>query len=368
MARDVYFTGSIPLSPAAEVFQVVGEHVGAFAPRIPDGEQGGWIQVARRTLANNPSLAEGHRIKRSGDDDVGVPTYHLKPGFTAKDLTLGPYGYGKNALDSYEQFKRIQIAHGLPAGTRFQFTMPGPGTSTYNIGIPAEQLLPISAAALWREIEEVLPLIPAEDLCCQLDIGMEAEHEEYRRKPEVFDTPNHQFFDWTTEQIADSIAFVVNRIPPDVEVGFHICSIWHHFQGGGQDNNVLVDTANALAKRLTRPLGYVHLPVIPKHEEEDYAVFSNLRLPTDTKLYLGVINLADGVAGAKRRLEMAERHVNVDGVAFFCGLGGAAQARSTTPFAPPVYSTEQPKNPQLKRATPDTIGAVLDLHREIAEL
>ena len=368
MTRDVYLTGSVPLSPAARVLEAVAQHAGPLAPRIPDGEQGGWIQVARRTLAGNPALQEGPRIKRSGTDPVGVPTYHLRPGFTASDLTLGPYGYASNALDSYEQFKQVRAAGGLPKGTRFQFTMPGPGTSTYNVGVPAEQLLPLAAEALWRETEEVLQHIPPADLCCQLDIGMEAEHEEYRRRPDAFDTPNHEFFDWTTEQIADAITSVVNRIPPEVEAGFHICSIWHHYQGGGQDNNVLVETANALSQRLTRPLAYVHMPVIPEHQDADYAILSRLELPAGTKLYLGVINLADGVAGAKNRLEMAERHVRVDGVAFFCGLGGAEQARSVGSPRPAEPNYGQFTDPQLQRATPETIGAVLDLHREVAEL
>ena len=116
-----------------------------------------------------------------------------------------------------------------------------------------------------------------------MDIGQEAEHEEWRRRPEAFDTPNHAFLDWTQDQMADAVASVVNKIPANVEVGFHICSIWHHYQGGGQDNAVLVDTANALARRMRRPLAYVHIPVIPAHVEADYASLARLELPVGTK-------------------------------------------------------------------------------------
>jgi len=38
-AREVLLVGSVPLAPAAAVFETVAQHLGALAPRIPDGEQ-----------------------------------------------------------------------------------------------------------------------------------------------------------------------------------------------------------------------------------------------------------------------------------------------------------------------------------------
>ena len=63
------------------------------------------------------------------------------------------------------------------------------------------------------------------------------------------------------------------------------------------------------------------LPVIPAHRQDDYAAFKDLALPAGAHLYLGLINIADGVEGAKRRIAMAEKVVPSFGVGSFCGLG-----------------------------------------------
>ena len=364
--REVLLVGGVPLRPASAVFEAVAEHLGSLAKRIPDGEQAGWIQVARRTFAGNGALEEGPRIKLKGDDALGIPTYRLKRGLTASDLTLGPYGYSTNALESYGEFKRLQGEGKIPLETRFQVTMPGPGTSTYNLGLPAYELLPIAREALWREVEDVLKEANASDLTFQFDIAMEAEHEEYLRRPEAFDTPNHKFFNWTQGEMAESVAWLADRVPIQAEVGFHICSIWHHFPDAGQDNEVLVGTANAILSRVTRPVTYVHMPIIPGHSHEsDYAPLTELALGPGTRLFLGLINLADGVEGARRRIALAETAVSDFGVSFFCGLGVA----HTVAAAGIAGAADQPyENPQLRRAAPATVGEVLGLHREIARL
>ena len=175
--------------------------------------------------------------------------------------------------------------------------------------------------------------------------------------------------------MAESVAWLANRIPAEVELGFHLCSIWHHCPEGGQDNEVMVDTANVLSARISRPIAYIHIPIVPEHDgPEDYAPLKKLRLHAETKLFLGLVNLADGVEGARRRIELAQSAVADFGVSFFCGLG----------MPPGVFIDGEPgglkrvvpgdqdfglsPNPELRRATPDTLGEVLDLHRKIAEL
>jgi len=107
---------------------------------------------------------------------------------------------------------------------------------------------------------------------------MEAEHEEYLRRPDAWDQPMHKVFHWTLEQMAESAAWLADRVPREVELGLHICSIWHHDTGAGQDNRVLVDAANAITSRMTRPVSYVHIPVIPEHVQADYDVLRDLKL------------------------------------------------------------------------------------------
>jgi hypothetical protein len=356
--REVLLVGSVPLRPAAKVFEAVGAHLGPLAPRIPDGEMMGWLREVWASHARNPGLEPAGTTRLSTLSSLAVPLFRERPGAT--DLKLGPYGYAANATSSYAALRSAREAGKVPPDTRLQVTTAGPGTTAYCVQMPAERLLPLAREALWREIEAVLDAVPARDLALQLDVAMEAEHEEYLRRPEAFQTPVQTVFHWTHEQMADSVAWLANRVPPDVELGFHICSIWHHWPRGGQDNAVLVDTANALSARITRPIAYFQIPIVPEHDApEHYAPFKALKLHPETRLNLGLINLADGVEGAEKRIALAKTAVPDFGVSFFCGLGmppapGAAAA------APPI--------PALRRGTPETIDEVLDLHRKVAEL
>jgi len=373
--RPVLLIGSVPLRPAAKVFETVVAHLGTLAPRIPDGEMMGWLRNVWRSHAENPALQQVAIAKLNGRATSGVPIYRPKPGAGA--LKLGPYGYAENAAASYAEFKRLRDDGTIPPGTRMQVTIAGPGTTCFGIQVEPDVLLPIARAALSAEIEQILAAIPARDLTIHLDVAMEAEKEEYLRRPDAFDTPVQAAFYWTHEQMADSVASLANAIPADVELGFHICSIWHHWPDSGQDNAVLVDTANALSRRITRPIGYIHIPVIPEHDRaEHYAPFKALALHPETTLFLGLVNLADGLDGAKRRIALAETAVLDFGVAMFCGLGmppvaGGYEAQRRGLGLQAIKSATEgqaPAHPGLRRATPETIGDVLDLHRQIAEL
>ena len=361
--RGVLLVGSVPLRPAARVFEVVSEHLGGLVRRIPDGEQQGWLFPVWRHLENNHALELAGRVPLNPHTHVQIGLYRLKPGRTATDLVLGPYGIAENALASYAQFRTLRTAGKIPPDVRFQVTLPGPGTTVFPVQIPAEDLLPRAREALWRELEPILAGIPHEELTIQLDVAMEAEHEEYLRRKLPMQLPIQEAFQWTQAQMADSVAWLANRIPSDVELGFHICSIWHHYPEFGQDNAVLVDTANAVTGRITRPVGYVHIPVVPEHDKpEDIAPLSDLKLPPTTDVYLGLLNLADGLEGARRRIALAESVRPDFGIAFFCGLG-MPPAESVPPSARADRATSVEYHPGLRRATPETIAAVLNLHR-----
>ena len=361
--REVLLVGSVPLRPADKVFEMVAEHLGPLARRIPDGEQIGWSRAVRRTIAQHEAFEPFRKVALNALGADPIDIFRLRKGYRADSVKLGPYGYADNALQSYAAFRRLRDQGAIAPGTRYQVTLPGPGTSAFYVALPAEELLPLAREALWREAERIIAAIPAEDLTIQIDIAMEAEHEEYLRRPGDFDQPLHEVFHWTLEQMAELAAWLANRIPAEVELGCHICSIWHHDPNGGQDNATLVDIADAILARIERPLGYIHFPVIPEHRAEDFAPFKSLALPADTQLFLGLINLADGIEGAKARIAAAETAVSGFGVASFCGLG---RPRSEQALGPSVHLN--PPIPALRRATPETIGEVLDLHRQVAAL
>ena len=66
-AREVLLVGSVPLQPASKVFETVGEHLGDLVPRIPDGEQLGWIRAAFRSHQENPALEVSRQVPLGGE-------------------------------------------------------------------------------------------------------------------------------------------------------------------------------------------------------------------------------------------------------------------------------------------------------------
>src|SRR5947209_5856234 len=155
MARDILLIGSIPLSPASKVFETVASRLGTLISRIPDGEQIGWSGAVRRSLRTHHDFEVAGQVTLNAMGQDGVELFRLKPDRDPKEVKLGPYGYADNAKRSYVAFKQLQNEGVIPAGTKFQVTLPGPGTSAYFVQLPPEILLPMAREALLREVHEI---------------------------------------------------------------------------------------------------------------------------------------------------------------------------------------------------------------------
>jgi hypothetical protein len=91
-AREVLLVGSVPLRPAAAVFETVARHLGALAPRIPDGEMMGWLREVWASHARNPCLEHAGTTRLSTASNLAVPLFRPKPDLAQDRLRLGPYG------------------------------------------------------------------------------------------------------------------------------------------------------------------------------------------------------------------------------------------------------------------------------------
>jgi hypothetical protein len=86
----------------------------------------------------------------------------------------------------------------------------------------------------------------------------------------------------------------------------------------------MVEMANAVARAVTHPIAYVHMPVPVTRTDEDYfRPLRKLALPGGAELYLGLVHAADGVAGTRRRIEVARKFVADFGIATECGIARA---------------------------------------------
>lgn len=70
-----------------------------------------------------------------------------------------------------------------------------------------------------------------------------------------------------------------------------------------------------------RDVTYVHVPVpIDRDDEAYFAPLRDLRRPDGTELYLGLVHVADGVEGTRRRMAAARQIVPEFGIASECGI------------------------------------------------
>jgi methionine synthase II (cobalamin-independent) len=203
---------------------------------------------------------------------------------------------------------------------RFQVSLPSPLAPLRGLA-PEEMALvaPCYEARLCAELDAIAEQVPRAELAIQWDVAVELALLE-GVWPSPFGAPEASF-----DPIAALLARLGARVPPGVELGYHLCygDIGHRHLVEPRDTGLMVRLANAVAAALERPLDWLHLPVpIERDDAAYFAPLRALRLPDATELYLGLVHLRDGAAGAQRRIAAAQRVLPREfGVATECGLG-----------------------------------------------
>ncbi|HVO16310.1 MAG TPA: hypothetical protein VMV26_13915 [Alphaproteobacteria bacterium] len=344
MGREIFFVGSIPMESAREVFHSIGTTFGGAVKRIPDGETGnrlGWLEWQQPYLARNPLLeavqSEGDWRNATAPDKWKHRTwFRLRAGAAPRDLDLGDIGYAASAKASYAEFAALKRKGEIAAGTRFLVAIPSPFNLVNHYFAPDQRatLEPAYEAALLREVETIAAAVPAGELALQWDCAHDMQaYDGEARKP---------WFPDTERGIEQRLIRIGERVPAAVELGYHFC--YGSFGGRHfvepKDMGAMVRLANALSAGVTRPIGWIHMPVpIERSDDAYFAPLSALRLKPGAQLYLGLIHDKDGVAGTLRRIAAAERHAKDFGIATECGFG---------------------------RRPPETVRALVALHAELA--
>jgi hypothetical protein len=344
MSREIFFVGSIPMASAHEVFHSIGTTFGGAVRRIPDGETGnrlGWLEWQEPYLARNPLLeatqSEGDWRNATAPDKWKHRTwFRLRAGAAPRDLDLGEIGYAANAKASYADFAALKRKGEIAAGTRFLVAIPSPFNLVNHYFAPDQRaaLEPAYEAALLREVDAIAAAVPAGELALQWDCAHDMQaYDGEARKP---------WFADTERGVERRLIRIGERVPPAVELGYHFC--YGSFGGRHfvepKDTGAMVRLANALCSGVTRPIGWIHMPVpIERSDDAYFAPLAALRLKPGTRLYLGLIHDKDGVAGTMQRIKAAERHAQDFGIATECGFG---------------------------RRPPETVRALVALHAELA--
>ncbi len=319
----VHFVGSIPLPDAETVFRTLAAAAGPRLKRLPDGETGirkTWIRFLQQVLADNPAIEVASDVPSfkftqwDGRLLREIPRLRVKPGARLDPATFKT-GYADMAIELFGLFDRLQREGVIPAGVKFQISLPTPIAPTYNNMVPADRpaLIPVLTMHMLGEVAAIARTLPNERIALQWDVCQEVIAWEGYYEPGPVD--------FRKETIAELIA-IGDGVPAAIELGYHLCygspADEHVIQP--KDAGIMVEIVNAVSAKVRRPIQFFHLPV-PKPRTDDayFAPLAGLELRPETELYLGLVH-RDDLAGNAARLAAARRYVRVDGVATECGM------------------------------------------------
>jgi len=320
----VHLVGSIGLDTVDEVFRTVGDMLGPYLRRVPDGEVGGrklWISwqypLLRASVYLRPDPSGAIRPTNR------FPLLTLAEGVAPSDVHFGELGYAREARASYLDFVAAREAGILPKGIRFQVCLPTPFAVVSSVVVPAA-LPAVEAAYEKAMIAEVAALarhVPHRDLCIQWDVCNEMVVWDGQASDAVpAGVPR--------EALLARMQRLCAAVPDDVELGLHLCygdfGARHFVEP--KDAARMVEFANALAQAVPHKLAYIHMPVpVERSDDAFHKPLAALKLGNGTELFLGLVHAKDGVAGTKARIAAARRYAPEFGIATECGM---ARARS----------------------------------------
>jgi len=331
MSGSVLLVGSVPGETVTEVLRTCGEGIGNFVTSLPDGETGYrrmWIIFLAATIYHgHPALETMQRPGPIDGKENWIPQsydefwrFKVKAGVSS--VRFDHLGYAHEAQQSYREFCTLRAAGVIPAGVRFQVSLPLPESATRLFVTTADDFTLLSAAyeeAMGREVGRILEVIPAEDLAIQWDICGEVLAVELR---DGMRTPWKPPGDPFTRYLR-ALKAVARYVPESTLMGCHLCygDFQHQHFVEPPDLRVVVRMANAACQEVTRPVDYFHMPVPRNRDDEAYfAPLKDLAIG-DAKLYLGLIHHTDGEEGAWRRVRAARGAVSGFGISTECGFG-----------------------------------------------
>ena len=339
----IHFVGSIPLPDTETVFRTLSQAAGKHLVRLPDGETGirkTWIRFLQDVLAENPAIEYAGDVppfkfvQWDGKVVREIPRQRVKPGMTPKAEDFKT-GYADMAIESWRLFERMQKAGTIPAGVKFQISLPTPIAPTYNNMVPGDRqkILPALTQHFIGEVEKIAGTLPNDRVAIQWDVCQEVLAWENYYDPGPVD--------FRTETLA-VLGEVGDAVPENIDLGYHLCygSPADEHMVQPKDTGIMVEMTNAIVARVKRPIQFFHLPV-PKPRTDDayFAPLEQLKLGPGTELYLGLIHHNDA-AGDAARLAAARRHTRVDGVATECGMARGDPARLPSLLAAHVHAVE----------------------------
>ncbi len=312
------------MSDAETVFRTLSDELGPWLTRLPDGETGErhrWIYWQREMLLRHPDMEldpDAEPLVLHQWDGVLLRETELvrfKPGVDPSSVVFDT-GYASAARESYEIFSRLRDEGTVGPDVRFQVSLPTPMASGVMYVSPnsIEDYLPVYEKAILLALDEILAVVPADELSIQWDVCQEVLiYEDY--------------FPWRPDdykaRIDAQLARLGEAVPSEVDLGYHLCygSPNEEHLVMPTDMAILVELGNGIAASLERRLDFLHMPV-PKDRTDDayFAPLNDLAVAPETELFLGLIH-HDDRDGDQARIAAAAKVRPSFGIATECGWG-----------------------------------------------
>ncbi len=326
----IHLPGSMPFADGEQMFRFVGERLRPWVKRVPDetGARTGWVGTQRAAF-------EIDAFETGAPEQVGplppLPRKQLRADVNRDAFDFAPFQYERAVAPSYEQFRRARDQGLLRDDARLLVTMPTPHNVVSGFVASADQE-PVRRAyerALTRAVEHMAHVVPHSELAIQWDLVGELGI-----LNDVYTVPY-----WDHETIRDSLAQCAAMIPPDVELGYHLCygdsnnaflirardqGERHFARPPIPDSSGLLRSANTVAEAVGRRVDFFHMACPYQWTtDESWAPLAELALGAETELFLGLVHAQDGIDGARRRAELAETVIRdrAFGIATECGMG-----------------------------------------------
>lgn len=330
--KDMMMVGSARGETAEDVLTQFGHAVGNEVSFLPDGEIGERrnfiMHLARRLYLTHPDIEVVNRPAPQGDvRDVvmaagsfnDIWSFKVKDGIDEVHFGQPGWrlGYAEPAIASFFVFKTLREKGVIPAGVRFQVTLPAAGYGCY-VFVPGPddwpKVVPGYEEALRAEIAKICELIPHEDLAIQFDqIAMFSDAVSGNSR-------DSHLAAMSKDRYRSAIANVAPAVPEDVLLGYHLC--YGGFEGWPTRKPPLpsvVAAANLVAEAAGRRVDYIHLPLLPKQNADYFKALDEIDID-GAKLYLGVIHTMDDPDDFKFRVSEARKHAPDFGIAAPCGV------------------------------------------------
>ncbi len=316
-AVGAHLVGGLKAPDAETAMRTAAGILGRHLHAITDGETGersqwiGW-QIGKLTALDGVEMAGTHGLADADNPDyTAFPALAVDASVAA--IPARALGYADAAEASYAGFRRLRDEGAIPAGVRFQVSVPTPYATvvTWIRDADQERFFPVYADAIAAEVEAIAAVVDPADLTLQYDVAVEIGALT-GNLPAAGELGDKAF---VLGAVRDAFA----RTPRGGRLGLHLCygDYKHRHFTVPQDLGLCVELANAVADAVD----FVHMPV-DRETGVDSAYFEPLRDLRAPGLALGVI---DYEGDEQRTRELAEAATAGSGgiefaVATECGM------------------------------------------------